>query len=139
MANLKNTDVVMKLIIPAMITYGFTITCAKISILLLYRRIFDCLRIRRATVVIGALSIGWLFTVVFSEIFLCSPTSAAWDPALIFTNRCGDYEALLLGVTISNIILDVIVLILPLPIIWGLQLSKRKRVMVSGLFLLGSL
>ncbi|MCJ1467562.1 hypothetical protein MMC07_006187 [Pseudocyphellaria aurata] len=128
----------LKYIMPAMITYGLTITAVKISILLLYRRVFHTPIFKRATLVVGFLCIAWLCGNVFSELFLCSPISAAWDPRLIFSDHCRDFQAFLIGITVSNLLLDVIILCTPLPMIWDLNLTTRKKLEVTGVFLLGS-
>ncbi|MCJ1465320.1 hypothetical protein MMC07_003937 [Pseudocyphellaria aurata] len=129
----------LKGVIPAMISYGLTITGVKISILLLYRRVFGTVAtFKKASLVVGFLCIAWLCGNVFTEVFLCSPMSAAWDPSLLFSTHCSDIQAFLLGITISNLLLDVIILCMPLPMIWDLQLTTRRKFEVSGVFLLGS-
>lgn len=65
--------------------------------------------------------------------------SAAWDPKLIFSNHCRDFEAFILGITVSNLLLDVIILCMPLPMVWNLNLSTRKKLEVTGVFMLGSM
>lgn len=111
----------------------------KISILLLYRRVFDTVIFKKAILMVGFLCITWLFGNIFTELFLCHPMSAAWDPKLVFSNHCGDFQAFLVGITMSNMLLDVIILCMPLPMVWNLILSTRKKLEVSGVFLLGSL
>ncbi|MCJ1422934.1 hypothetical protein MMC29_000814 [Sticta canariensis] len=64
--------------------------------------------------------------------------SAAWDPKLRFSNHCGNGKAFFTGMTASGLFLDLIILTMPLPMIWNLMLSTRKRLEVSGVFLLGS-
>lgn len=122
-----------------MITYGLTVTAVRISILLLYRRIFDTVIFKRILAAVGSLCLAWLLGEICTEIFLCSPISAAWDPQLIFTDHCGNLQASILGITISSMLLDVIILCLPLPMIWKLQLPPRHKLVVCGLFLLGGL
>ena len=122
-----------------MITYGLTISAVKISILLLYRQVFDTANFKKAIRVVCFLCITWLCGNVFTMVFLCSPMSAAWDPKLVFSNHCRDFQAFLFGITISNLILDVIILCMPLLMKWTLKLSTRKKFEGSGIFLLGSL
>lgn len=124
---------------PAIVAHGLTVTCVKISVLLLYRRIFVTAAFGRFTVVVGTLCIVWLFANVFGQVLLCFPMSAAWDPNLIFSDKCRDVQAMYYGVSISNMLLDVIILGMPLPLIWGLPLSRRKKFGLCGIFSLGSL
>lgn len=122
-----------------MITYGLTITAVKLSVLLLYRRIFGTVMFKRAILVTGFLCIAWLCGNIFTVLFLCYPMSAAWDLRLIFSNRCRDFRAFLVGISATNLLLDVFILCMPLPSVWNLNLSTRKKLQVSALFLLGSL
>ena len=39
----------------------------------------------------------------------------------------------------TNTVLDVAVLVLPMPIIWRLQIPRKQKIVISGIFLLGSL
>ena len=40
---------------------------------------------------------------------------------------------------IFNVITDIVILILPLPILWRLQLSQGRKFQLMGIFLTGSL
>lgn len=122
-----------------MVTYGLTITMVKVSILLLYRRIFDTREMRLATLIVGFMSITWLFADVFTIIFLCSPISSFWNPKLMFSDDCGDIQAYLSGVSISNLLIDMIILSLPMTFIWNLQLTTKRKITLCCLFLLGGL
>ncbi|MCJ1463094.1 hypothetical protein MMC07_001699 [Pseudocyphellaria aurata] len=135
---LSEKILLLKYMTLGLITYGLTITAVKISILSLYRRVFNTVPLKKVTLVVGFLCVTWLCGDVFSTIFFCSPISAAWDPELVFTNHCRDFQAFLLGITISNLLLDVIILCMPLPMIWSLKLSTSKKLEISGIFLLGS-
>jgi hypothetical protein len=64
--------------------------------------------------------------------------SAAWDPDLI-KSKCGDLPTYFMGVSISNMLIDVIVLCLPIRMVLTLHLPTRKKMVVSGIFLVGGL
>jgi hypothetical protein len=40
---------------------------------------------------------------------------------------------------IFNIVTDVALLILPIPYIWRLHVSRSQKILISGIFILGSL
>ncbi len=123
----------------ALVTYGLTITLVKISILLLYRRIFNSPAFKQATLVVGALCIAWSLADVFTALFQCSPVSAAWNQALLVSSQCKDIKKIMMGITISNMFIDFIILCMPLPVVWKLQLSTRKKLGVCFIFVLGGL
>ncbi|KAL8815107.1 MAG: hypothetical protein Q9223_005721 [Gallowayella weberi] len=121
------------------VTYSLTITCSKISILLLYRRIFSTRRFRQATTIVGSLCVGWCIAAIVADIFQCRPIHAAFDPEKLFTNRCMNLQAYYRGVTASNLVLDLIVLSMPLCMVWKLTLDTKQKISLSGIFLLGGL
>lgn len=103
-----------QLFIGAMITYGCTITAVKIPILLLYRRIFNIRGFKQISSIVGILCIAWLFADVICLVFFCSPIFDAWDTDKVFSKHYRDMQAIIYDITISNMLLDVIILCMPL-------------------------
>ncbi len=120
-----------------MVVYSFTITTAKVSVLLLYRRIFATQAFRRRTTVIMILCITWSIVAIFTEIFQCRPFSAAFNLEHILTDSCIDLQAYYWGIAISNLLMDFVLLILPLHMVWNLKLPARQKMLLSGVFLCG--
>ena len=59
-------------------------------------------------------------------IFNCNPINAYWDTQI--TNKaCVDTFKYLLGIEIPNIILDVVILILPLPFPWRSHITLLSQ------------
>ena len=111
----------------------------KFSILLLYHRLFGINRwFRTALCVAGALTIMWWIAAFLDSMFECVPLQAIWDKS-IRDPKCQDVRASALGTGIANMILDIMFLTLPLPMIWKLQVTKRIKVSLTGIFLLGAL
>ena len=121
------------------VTYSLTITIVKLSILLLYRRIFITQGFQRTTIYVGLICLAWFFIAIFVDLFQCSPFKAAFDVELLFTDQCINLQAFYWGITAANLVLDVILLYLPLHMVWGLQLPKRHKIALSGIFMLGGL
>ncbi|KAL9614937.1 MAG: hypothetical protein Q9167_000579 [Letrouitia subvulpina] len=120
-----------------MITYATTITCVKISLLLLYRRVFSVSRFRHMAALMGVLCVAWYFAALFADIFQCRPFSAAFEIQNLFTVKCIDEQAFYRGIITSNVVLDVLVLAIPIAMVWRLQLKKSQKVSLSCIFLLG--
>lgn len=51
---------------------------------------------------------------------------------------CGDQKSLDLFIGIFNLLLDVTVVVMPMPVLWGLKLAVGKKVMLSGMFGVGT-
>ena len=122
-----------------MVTYSFTMTMVKLSILMLYRRIFTTSAFRRKVLVVGSICVVWCLLAIFIYVFGCRPFSAAFDIELLFTYHCINLQIFIWAITACNVGLDVVVLSLPIHQVWKLQLSVQKKISVSAVFLLGSL
>ncbi|KAL8676437.1 MAG: hypothetical protein Q9186_007043 [Xanthomendoza sp. 1 TL-2023] len=137
--SVREWDTFLKALMASYVTYSLTITCSKISILLLYRRIFATRRFRQVTVAVGSLCVGWCIAAIVADIFQCQPMHAAFNPDKLFTSRCMNLQAYYRGVTASNLVLDLVVLSMPLCMVWTLTLDTKQKISVSGIFLLGGL
>ena len=124
------------------LTYAVLITVIKVSILLFYRRIFPAeslgARYRLAWWIILVWSTLWSISVFFSATFQCLPASYYWTKVTMKTHgTCLNITALLISTAILNIVTDVGILMLPMPIVWRLQIRKSQKFAVSSIFLLG--
>jgi hypothetical protein len=119
------------------ITYTCCTSAAKMSIIFLLRRIFVTSFFKHTTTVFIVILSGWWAAVLFAQIFSCTPVDAAWLPAK--TQTCIDNVAFYNAVAISNVVFDVTLLILPMPMVWKLQITHKKKFQVCGVFLVGAL
>lgn len=119
------------------IFYALTLPTIKLSILLMYKRIFRVKPFQYATIAVGLIVLGWMIGVIFAQIFTCTPVEGAWNPAVV--QHCIDQTKFYYGNAIANLLTDVIILCLPLPLIWRLQMTTHRKYALSGVFLLGSL
>ena len=85
-----------------------------------------------------AISIGWFLSVFLEEMLLCRPVAYNWD-LTIEGGSCADRPAAYLAAGIINLLVDVMVLCLPMPMVWNLQLPKRSKLALSCVFGLGFL
>lgn len=113
-------------------------TAAKISILLLYNSLFGAACDRRIHVALRALGALWLLLGIvgtFSTAFPCIPAPYSWTAN--HSEKCLDLKDLMLGLAASNTTLNLATLLLAIPMIWKLHLSKRQKFFVALLFALG--
>jgi hypothetical protein len=75
--------------------------------------------------------------------FQCTPVQAAFDKAILVTNpnaKCYSSNTMF-GLTMYQgvimFVCDVIIIILPMPSIWALQLPMKKRLLLLGMFSFG--
>lgn len=86
---------------------------------------------------LGGFVIAYSLAQVFVDIFQCVPISSAWDPSK--TGKCVSYGAFVLTMGIINIVTDVIMLVLPMPLLWKLRVSSPRKWMLMIMFSLGGL
>lgn len=93
---------------------------------------------RKAVLVMMVLCVAYVPTFITVFMTQCSPVSAAWDPVLSLTN-CRPRETHELVSVAINVVLDIFVVILPLPVVWKLKMPARKKAAVTGMFSIGLL
>lgn len=122
----------------SMVAYALTITTTKLSLLLFLGRIFEP-KFRLWFVILEAVCLIWLMIAVLTDVLQCSPINAAFKLRLLFTERCLNFKALYWGITISNLVLDIIILVLPMWMIIDLKLPLQKKCLLCGVFGLGGM
>lgn len=119
------------------IGYLLNITLLKVSIMLLFSRIFETPlwhRMTQAALIFFALKV---IAFLFPLIFQCNPLEAAWNPSV--DGQCLSVAAMGFAGAGFSITEDLIYLVLPIPTLWKLQLGKTKRIWLTVLFGIGSL
>lgn len=119
------------------VTSLFLIKC---SMLFLYRRVFG--NINRAFSIsvytVGVFNICCWFIVFFIFACQCTPVAFAWDKTIL-GGHCIAFNTLCVSTAAISIATDVVILLLPVPMIWSLQLSKLQKLAIIGVFSLGGL
>lgn len=129
---------IAKLMLAAEVLYGLNLCWTKVSILLMYWRIFNQVTyFKAASIVVGVLVLAWGVVVTFACVFLCVPVQKSWDPTV--PGRCVSVLAVWTANAASTILTDVAILVLPLPKVWRLQLRTAQKVALTLTFALGFL
>ena len=84
-----------------------------------------------------ALVIAYWFSTIIRMFFLCRPLAYIWNKT-IANGSCVNLPAVYLSVSIINLLLDVMVIILPMPMLWKLQMPASKELVISGVFGIGA-
>lgn len=116
------------------------VTCLfaiKISILSLYYRLFSSLSriFSKAVYVVAVLTfVGWV-TAFLIFMCQCKPFAYAFDKSI--DGHCVDFHTICIITSVINVLINIVLLTLPLPVVWHLRVSRGRKLAVSGLFLLG--
>ncbi|KAK2589608.1 hypothetical protein QQS21_012717 [Conoideocrella luteorostrata] len=111
----------------------------KLSILFLWKRLFG--RSKALTilcyVMIGVI-VAWTIAFFFETVFQCgSNWPMNWAPIFVFLAECTASLDVLTVFGVSDVVTDLIILAMPIPLIWSLRMPRKKKVAVTGIFALG--
>lgn len=118
--------------------YKININLTKASILLLYLRIFPNKKYRVACYVLLALVSAFGFALAFSSIFQCTPIPRAWNKAA-YPGTCIDLTKSWYANAGFSIGTDILILMLPMPVIYTLRMPMKQKIGISLLLALGAL
>lgn len=115
--------------------YNPSLMATKTAILLLYVRMAAAHRFLRyaSYLTLAVVDISGL-VLVFLNIFQCRPFHAAYSDT---DGRCLDLVSLYLSSAPINIITDLAILLLPLPILTGLRMELRQKIALVATFVVG--
>ncbi|KAF2741035.1 hypothetical protein EJ04DRAFT_423379 [Polyplosphaeria fusca] len=116
--------------------YYMALTFTKVSILVQYLRIFPTPRFRVACFVMLAFVGGFGIWNFFSSIFLCSPVPFFWDKS-IKDGTCLNQFVVWFFNAGSNILQDVLILLLPMPVLRRLSIPRNQKRLLMIIFALG--
>ncbi|MCJ1246023.1 hypothetical protein MMC30_003227 [Trapelia coarctata] len=121
------------------VSYFLCIAAIKTSIVLLYRRVFsiDTSFRLQSLVVIIFIWVFW-FAATIATILNCLPFEYNWisigDPL-----HCINYNIFWMVTGSIEVLMDAIILALPVRMVLGLQLTRKRKILVLLIFLLGGL
>lgn len=83
-----------------------------------------------------ALTAIYIIFIIINSLAICRPYLYLWDKSQ--NGLCGNQIALYMSGGIFNLLLDVTVVVLPMPMLWGLQMATGKKVALTGVFGIGA-
>ncbi|KAM5347852.1 hypothetical protein ACJ41O_007676 [Fusarium nematophilum] len=130
-------DIVMmaKWLVVAEVLYAWNLGWTKLSLLVMYYRIFRVPYFKRMAWIVGTFVFCWVICITFLFIFICVPVEKLWYPDI--PGRCINQVGTWIANAASTIFTDVVILMLPLPPIWKLQLGRSEKIGLTAAFALG--
>ncbi|KAL4862297.1 hypothetical protein BDV12DRAFT_190525 [Aspergillus spectabilis] len=118
------------------IVYTTALAFSKIAVLMLYLRLFTGTRLRRFTIALTAGTIAtYSLVFVVALILACSPINKGWNGEL--PGSCMPRTYIYLGTTIANTLSDIILILIPIPVVYELCLSFIDKVGIMFMFGVG--
>lgn len=113
------------------------VTIIKLSALDLYARIFRRPVFVRVCYVVFGICASAGIAFIFVRALICRPVAMNWD-FLTPGGKCGDLHTMYLSLASIDLILDLLVVFLPMPVVWDLQMALSKKLAISAIFGLGA-
>lgn len=110
----------------------------KISVLHFYTKIFRTRTLAYSAYAIGGVTLAYWLSTVLTAFLICRPLAFNWDK-LAIKGHCGNLAAYYLSTGIVNMLVDVAIVALPLPLLWGLQMKTSRKLALTAIFSLGGL
>ncbi|GKZ69530.1 hypothetical protein AnigIFM60653_008156 [Aspergillus niger] len=113
-----------------------SVSVPKLSALFFYARVFrsNNRAFRTHLWIAGGLTSAWLLAAWISTILECRPIAKVWNTALPGT--CIAQFQWYLSTAILSCMIDFYILLLPVPMIWGLQASVKRRIYLLVAFMM---
>ena len=123
------------MVLAANLLWMAAIASIKISILHLYVVIFRSAWFRRVAHVTAGACVICGVGFILEGFLICRPFAFNWDKSI--SGVCGDQALNYVVAIVVNLFLDVVIISLPMPLIWGLQIPSKKKVALCVIFGLG--
>ncbi|KAI0853708.1 hypothetical protein F5Y00DRAFT_257012 [Daldinia vernicosa] len=111
------------------------VTLVKLSILHFYLQVFRQPIFKRAVYAGIGLCVAFWFGAFFGTALFCIPPNKLWYPNT--PGHCGDNNKMYTACATSDLGIDVIIILLPMPILWRLQMATSKKIALTFVFGLG--
>lgn len=118
----------------SIVTYG----ALKLSVLFLFRRIFIGPLFSKVSLLALVIVSAWTVAFFFATLFQCGTIpSRLWSSPRDVATYCSSYKYIQLGHATSDVATDLVVLTIPMPIIWRLHMTRRQKLGLLIVFMLG--
>ncbi|KAF2877639.1 hypothetical protein BDV95DRAFT_154064 [Massariosphaeria phaeospora] len=117
--------------------YAVNVNLPKLAILVLYKRLFPIRSTHIIIYLIAGILVGGSIANVATALAACQPFEANYNPTVPGA-KCINKDAFFIWASVPNMITDLVMLILPLPIVWGLHNTKWVKIGLTLTFLVGS-
>jgi hypothetical protein len=122
------------------VLYFLITSITKISILLLYHRLFSISDWFRIQIYVGyGLVTAFWFSATMADVLNCVPLEWTWNNGHADPRYCINFNTFWLGTGIVESLIDLYILVLPVAMVATLKLERNRRWGVAGVFLMGGL
>ncbi|KAH7342645.1 hypothetical protein BKA65DRAFT_586621 [Rhexocercosporidium sp. MPI-PUGE-AT-0058] len=121
--------------------YMISITLTKLALLLFFLRIFPDHRLRQAIWISGVFVLLSNFSIFMALSFQCVPLRGFWTNWMykVYPVKCINGYAALEAAAVFSILQSIMILVIPIPTVWRLNLPWKKKANLVIMFSVGSI
>ena len=112
-----------------------SIVFIRASVLSLYIRIFPTPSFRLSCYIVQGSNLAYFVAMVLACCLICRPLTFLWNQSN--NGSCGELKSFDLFLGVSNLLLDVTTVALPMPVLWGLQMRTKQKLRIVAMFSIG--
>ena len=86
---------------------------------------------------VGIFIIGYSGVLGGASLVQCIPLNYIWDRTV--KGYCLKIPLAATILAAFNVLTDIIILVMPMPLLWKLQMERKEKLQIMGMFLLGGL
>ncbi|ETS74685.1 hypothetical protein PFICI_13169 [Pestalotiopsis fici W106-1] len=136
MAGTDSLTTLLELVTAVVIFWSLSLGLTKLSILALYSKIFSVRSFILLSQACAVFVVVWAMILFIGAFVICTPVQYNWDKFSV-VGTCGDVRMLWAVTGGLNIFSDLVIMLLPMPYLYGLSLQTYKKVGLMATFGIG--
>ncbi|KAM0512566.1 hypothetical protein ACHAPE_008743 [Trichoderma viride] len=136
MAGEDSIILLLQLVTAVVVFWSLSLGLAKMSILALYTKIFSVRSFILISQACAVFVLLWAMILFIGAFAICTPVQLNWDK-FHYTGTCGDVKMLWAVTGGLNIFSDLVIMLLPMPYLYGLSLQMYKKIGLMVTFGIG--
>ena len=132
---LPNLVPILKMLVAYELIFATCTSTIKMGVMFFYLRVFVNSGLRLAIKLVMGFVLLWSVGNILQVFLICRPFAAAYDPSI--KGECGNQVGAFIAIGAFNVVTDAMILTLPIPTIWRLNMSRSTKAGISGVLLIG--
>ncbi|KAG4429405.1 hypothetical protein IFR05_015112 [Cadophora sp. M221] len=132
---LSSLSKIVKSLYGCYLAYTTSISFTKLSIISTYARFFPKGLARTVNFGLGVTILLFWISSIFAIIFQCVPAQSAWNYSI--RGKCYPIKNFFFALSTFNVITDILLCLLPIPLLLSLKMPKAQRAVLCLLFCMG--
>lgn len=112
------------------VMYNVSLMAIKVALFAQYYRLIAETPHRVPCLALAVLVVAWCAGMVLLVVFGCLPVQAAWDFTITDKDCSAASHGLVIG--IGNVLTDFLIILLPVPIVWKLEMQTSRKLAIIG-------